>query len=52
MTAYIIKRDDGDVVGYITDRTLAEKVDGLEAYYNSYDYHVYETEEVPNEDVF
>ena len=51
MKAYIIKRDDGDVVGYITDRTLAEEVDGLEAYYDNHDFHVYETEEVPNDDI-
>lgn len=52
MTAYLIKRDDGSVVGYTTDQTLAEDLDGHEVYYDSYETHEYEAEEVPNEDVF
>lgn len=52
MTAYLIKRDDGSIVGYVTDGTLAEKIDGMEAYYDTRDYHDYEIEEVENEDVF
>jgi len=51
MPAYLIKRD-GDVVGYTTDETLAESLDGHEAYYDTYDAHEYEIEEVPNDDVF
>lgn len=51
MTAYIIRRDDGDVVGYVTDRTLAESLEGHEAYFSNYGSHTYDIEEVPNEDV-
>lgn len=51
MTAYLIKRDE-EVVGYITDSALAERLDGIDiAVDGMYEHQEYTIEKVPNEDV-
>lgn len=52
MTAYIIKRGE-ESVGFLTDRALAEHLDGLDIVVDGmYEHEQYTIEEVPNEDVF
>lgn len=51
MTAYLIKKDE-DVVGYLTDRQLADFLDGKDIVVDGmYEHQEYTIEEVPNEDV-
>lgn len=50
--AYLIKRGE-EVIGYVTDRALAEHIDGAEILVDDimYEYQDYDIERVPNDDI-
>ncbi|WP_330633650.1 hypothetical protein [Halocatena halophila] len=51
MTAYLIKKDE-EVVGYLTDRALADYLDGKEIVTDGmHERQEFQIEEVPNDDV-